>query len=237
MVTVVTLLICAQIVISMISLTGLGVKLSEMIIGASAGSVFLALILAAVVSLIMGMGIPTTAAYVLAASVVGPALNMMGIDLLQAHMFIFYCAILSALTPPVCTAVFTAATIAEANWLKVAGVSMRLAIMKYIIPFFFIYRPSILFIGNWYNIIETIFVSWMSANLFAIGTVGYYRVPINVFLRVVILAVALILIIPGMTSDLIGVFFMGGLIIWQRIQGKRLNVPVIEPTVERRQNF
>ena len=233
MVTVVTLLICAQIVISMISLTGLGVKLSEMIIGASAGSLFLALILAAVVSLIMGMGIPTTAAYVLAASVVGPALNMMGIDLLQAHMFIFYCAILSALTPPVCTAVFTAATIAEANWLKVAGVSIRLAIMKYIIPFFFIYRPSILFIGNWYNIIETIFVSWMSAYLFAIGTVGYYRVPINVFLRVVILAVALILIIPGMTSDLIGVFFMGGLIIWQRIKAKHLAVSVVEKTLNK----
>jgi TRAP transporter 4TM/12TM fusion protein len=173
MVTVVTLLICAQIVISMISLTGLGIKLSELIIGASAGSVFLALILAAVVSLIMGMGIPTTAAYVLAASVVGPALNMMGVNVLSAHMFIFYCAILSALTPPVCTAVFTAATIAEANWLKVANVSIRLAIMKYIIPFFFIYRPSILFIGNWYNIIETIFVSWISAYLFAIGTVGY----------------------------------------------------------------
>ena len=145
-------------------------------------------------------------------------------------MFIFYCAILSALTPPVCTAVFAAASIAEANWLKVAGVSMRLAIMKYIIPFFFIYRPSILFIGNWYNIIETIFVSWMSANLFAIGTVGYYRVPINVFLRVVVLAVALILIIPGMTSDLIGIFFMGGLIVWQRIQAKRLAGSVVEPT-------
>ena len=70
----------------------------------------------------------------------------------------------------------------------------------------------------------------MSANLFAIGTVGYYRLPINVFLRVVILAVALILIIPGMTSDLIGVFFMGGLIAWQRIQSKRLAVSVVKTT-------
>lgn len=229
MVTVVTLLVCAQIVIAMISLTGLGIKLSELIIGASSGSVFLALILAAVVSLIMGMGIPTTAAYVLAASVVGPALNMMGINLLSAHMFIFYCAILSGLTPPVCTAVFAAATIAQTNWLKVAGVSIRLAIMKYIIPFFFIYRPSILFVGHWYNIVETIIVTWMSATLFAIGTVGYYRFPINKLLRVVILLVALILIIPGMVSDLIGVFFMGGLIAWQRIQSKRLNMSAIDP--------
>ena len=233
MVTVVTLLICAQIVISMVSLTGLGIKLSEMIIGASAGSVFLALILAAVVSLIMGMGIPTTAAYVLAASVVGPALSMMGVDLLSAHMFIFYCAILSGLTPPVCTAVFAAATIAQANWLKVAGVSIRLAIMKYIIPFFFIYRPSILFLGNWFNIIETIIVSWMSAYLFAIGTVGYYRLPINILLRVVIIAVALILIIPGIASDLVGVFFIGGLLAWQRVQSSRLSASAVDSGADR----
>jgi TRAP-type uncharacterized transport system fused permease subunit len=143
-------------------------------------------------------------------------------------LFIFYCAILSGLTPPVCTAVFAAATIAQANWLKVAGVSIRLAIMKYIIPFFFIYRPSILFVGHWYNIIETIFVTWMSANLFAIGTVGYYRFPVNKPLRVVILLVAAILIIPGMVSDLIGVFFMGGLIAWQRIQSNRLHMSAID---------
>ncbi len=233
MVTVVTLLICAQIVISMVSLTGLGIKLSELIIGASANSVFLALVLAAVVSLIMGMGIPTTAAYVLAASVVGPALNMMGVNLLSAHMFIFYCAILSGLTPPVCTAVFAAATIAQANWLKVAGVSIRLAIMKYIIPFFFIYRPSILFLGNWFNIIETIIVTWISAYLFAIGTVGYYRLPVTVFLRVVIIAVALILIIPGVASDLIGVLFIGSLIIWQRIQSNRLSISAIDSRADR----
>jgi len=228
MVTVVTLLVCAQIVIAMISLTGLGIKLSELIIGASSGSLFLALILAAVVSLIMGMGIPTTAAYVLAASVVGPALSMMGVNLLSAHMFIFYCAILSGLTPPVCTAVFAAATIARADWLKVAAVSIRLAIMKFVIPFFFIYRPSILLIGHWYNVVETIIVTWMSANLFAIGTVGYYRFRIPMVLRAVILLVALILIIPGMLSDLIGVIFMGGLIAWQRIQSSRLQMPTID---------
>lgn len=229
MITVVTLLVCAQIVISMISLTGLGIKMSELIIGASSGSVLLALVLAAVVSLIMGMGIPTTAAYVLAASVVGPALKMMGVNLLSAHMFIFYCAILSGLTPPVCTAVFAASTIAQTSWLKVAGVSIRLAIMKYIIPFFFIYRPSILFLGHWYQIVETIIVTWMSATLFAIGTVGYYRLPINIFLRGVILVVALVLIIPGIASDAIGILFMGGLIAWQRIQSNRLGVSAGEP--------
>jgi TRAP transporter 4TM/12TM fusion protein len=226
MVTVVSLLICAQITISMISMTGLGIKLSEMIIGASAGHIFLALILAAIVSLILGMGMPTTAAYVLSASVVGPALSMIGVNLLSAHMFIFYCALLSALTPPVCTAVFTAATIAEAHWLKVAGVSIRLAIMKYIIPFFFVYRPSILLMGRWYNIIGTIIVSWMSATMFAIGSVGFYRQPINPVLRLLILAVALTLILQGLVTDLIGVICMSALFIWQRVQVKRMSVSV-----------
>jgi TRAP transporter 4TM/12TM fusion protein len=224
MVTVVSLLICAQIVISMISLTGAGIKLSEVIIGASAGSLFLALLLAAAVCLILGMGMPTTAAYVLAASVVGPALNMMGVASLSAHMFMFYCALISALTPPVCTAVFTAAAIANTSWLKVAGVAVRLAIMKYIIPFFFIYRPSILLMGHWYRILETIVVSMLSAMLFAVGTVGYYRLPINIFARAFVLAVALILIMPGLTTDLIGVLCMAGLVIWQKAQAKSLAV-------------
>ena len=110
-----------------------------------------------------------------------------------------------------------------------AGVSIRLAIMKYIIPFFFIYRPSILFLGHWYQIIETIIVTWMSATLFAIGTVGYYRLPINIFLRGVILVVALVLIIPGVASDAIGIIFMGGLIAWQRIQGRRVGAAADAP--------
>jgi len=222
MVTVVSLLLCAQIIISMISLTGIGIKLSELIIGASAGSLLLALILAAVVSLIMGMGMPTTAAYVLAASVVGPALNMLGVGLLSAHMFIFYCALISALTPPVCTAVFTAAAIANTSWLKVAFVAVRLAIMKYIIPLFFIYRPSILLMGSWYSILETVVVTVLSAMLFAVGTVGYYRLPINIFVRVLVIAVALVLIIPGLTSDIIGILCMTGLVIWQRWKARSL---------------
>ena len=225
MVTVVSLLICAQVTISMISLSGLGIKMSEMIIGASAGHLFLALVLAAVVSLILGMGMPTTAAYILAASVVGPALNMMGINRLSAHMFIFYWALLSGLTPPVCVAVFTAATIAEAKWLKVAGVSVRLAIMKYILPFFFIYRPAILLMDRWYNIVETFIVTCISSILIAIGTIGFYRRPISLTLRAIIFAAALSLMVPGKISDIIGVISVVSLIILDRIQRRRGPIP------------
>lgn len=216
MLIVASLIACAQIVISMISLTGLGVKLSEFIIGASAGSLFLGLILAAVVALILGMGVPTTAAYVLAASVVGPALSMLGLEPLPAHMFIFYFAILSALTPPVCTAAFTAAGIAEANWLSIAWISIRLAIMKYIIPFFFIYRPSILLIGSTANIIESVIAVSICSVLFAAGTIGYFLQPLNYFSRGILIATGLLLLIPAIWTDILGIFIAIIFYIWQR---------------------
>ena len=218
MITVVCLLVCAQITIAMISLSGIGIKMSELVISASSGHLIFALILAAAVSMILGMGIPTTAAYVLAASVVGPALQMLDVSPLSAHMFIFYCAILSGLTPPVCTAVFTAASIAKANWLKVAWVSIRLAIMKYLLPFFFIFRPSVLMMGKWYVIAQTIFVTVISANLIAIGTVGYYRKRINLPLRV---AAGLLLIVPGFIYDALGLGLFFGLVLWVHIEKKK----------------
>jgi len=221
MVVVVSLLVCAQITIAMISLTGFGIKLSDALISVSGNHVWLALILAAMVSLILGMGIPTTAAYVLAASVVGPALQAMGVNSLSAHMFIFYCALLSALTPPVCTAVFTAASIANASWVRIAGTSIRLAIMKFIIPFFFIYRPSILLLGKWHTILETVFITWLSALMFAVGSVGYYRSPISPAPRLFIIAVGAILIIPGLYTDLIGVCAFAVLVVWQRMIAKK----------------
>ncbi len=221
MLTVASLIACAQVVISMISLTGLGIKLSEFIIGASAGSLFLALILAGGVALILGMGIPTTAAYLLAASVVGPALSMLGLDPLPAHMFIFYFAIISALTPPVCTAAYTAAGIAGANWLTIAMIAIRMAIMIYVVPFFFIYRPSILFIGSKAHIIETVVVCSLCAVLFSAGTVGYFRRPLNNIFRVLLVIVGLILIIPGVWSDLLGVLTVAAVYLWHKVLSQR----------------
>jgi TRAP transporter 4TM/12TM fusion protein len=124
-VLVAALCACAQIVIGMFNLSGLGIKVSEMIIGLSAGSKFLALFFTMIVCLILGMGVPTTAAYVLAASVAGPALVKLGVVSLAAHLFVFYFAIISAITPPVCAAVYAAAAIARSNWWKTGWLVRR----------------------------------------------------------------------------------------------------------------
>jgi TRAP transporter 4TM/12TM fusion protein len=191
-VTIIALLVSAQIALALIGLTGIGIKLSEQIIAVGVhGGLFVSLLLALIVALILGMGMPTTAAYLLAAAVTVPALSAIGIDPLAAHFFVFYGALLSALTPPVCTAVFTAAVIANEHWWPIALDSIRLAAMKYILPFFFIYRPEVLLAGSTLEILWVVAIGLICAFLFAIGTGGYYLRRIGNPLRFVCVLTAM----------------------------------------------
>jgi TRAP transporter 4TM/12TM fusion protein len=144
MVVVGILLAGAQILVSMINLTGVGVTLSSMIVGQGAVPVLLIGLVVALVCMIMGMGIPTTAAYVLVAATLAPALVKIGVAPLTAHMFVFYFATLSVITPPVCVAVFVAAGIAQAPWLSVARRAVTLGAVTYVIPFLFLLYPGML---------------------------------------------------------------------------------------------
>jgi TRAP transporter 4TM/12TM fusion protein len=138
------LLAGAQIMVAVINMTGLGVTLSTLIVSLGGENVFLISLIVAVVCMIMGMGIPTTAAYVLVAAVLAPAMIKIGIAPLVAHMFVFYYATLSVITPPVCIAVFVGAGIADARWGDVAKYALRLGAVTYIIPFCFIIYPGML---------------------------------------------------------------------------------------------
>jgi TRAP transporter 4TM/12TM fusion protein len=174
------LLVAAQIVLSLIGLSGVGIKLSETIVSVGAdGGLLVGAVLAAIVALVLGMGMPTTAAYLLAAAVAAPALIELGVDPLIAHFFVFYSALLSALTPPVCTAVFIAATIARTHWWPVCVDSMRLAVMKYLLPFFFVFRPSILLEGTWQSIAWTAVMAFVASWLLAVGSGRFFyrRIP------------------------------------------------------------
>ena len=126
------------------------------------------------VALILGMGMPTTAAYLVAAAVVVPALVDLGVPALPAHFFVFYGALLSALTPPLCTAVFTASVITKTHWWPIALNSMKLAAMKYILPFMFIFRPEVLLRGTTFEIAWIVLVGFAASILFAIGFGGHY---------------------------------------------------------------
>lgn len=148
MVIIGVLLAGAQMLVAMIGMTGIGVALASLIVNVGGQSLFLVAFIVGGVCLILGMGIPTTAAYVLVASVLAPALTGIGVEPLIAHLFVFYFATLSVITPPVCVAVFVAAGIADTNWLPAAGEAVRLAAAIYVIPFLLLIYPALAGFGG-----------------------------------------------------------------------------------------
>jgi len=156
MVIIGVLLAGAQVLVSMINLTGIGVTLSSLIVSLAGDRIVLVALIVGGVCLIMGMGLPTTAAYVLVAAVLAPAMTAVGIDPLAAHLFVFYFATISVITPPVCVAVFVGSGIAQTNWLPAAGEAVRLGAVTYIVPFLLLLYPGMLLGGGPLDILEAV---------------------------------------------------------------------------------
>lgn len=161
-----TIIICASLVIGVLAVTGLGVKITSIILSLSDGSLWLALLLTALACLVLGMEVPTTAAYVICISVAGPALSELGLPLLMAHLFVFWFALLSTITPPVCGGVFIAAGMVGENWLKVAIRAMTLGIGLYIIPLAMVANPGVI------GFAEAPVAALLDALKIALGLVG-----------------------------------------------------------------
>ena len=196
----------AGLIIGVLNLTGAGLKFASVIISFSGGSLALALILTMCATIILGMGLPTTAAYLITAAVVAPALVQMGVPVLAAHMFVFYFACLSAFTPPVALAAFAAAGIADAKPMQVAMTAVRIGIVAFIIPFVFVYGPAILLIGTTGEIVLASITALIGAVVLASAVEGWFMgMECNLVIRGVLLVSSIVLIVPGMVSDVIGV--------------------------------
>jgi TRAP transporter 4TM/12TM fusion protein len=143
-----SIILCASLIISVLGQTGLGVKITSLILSAGGNELWPALLLTALACLLLGMEVPTTAAYVICISVAGPALEKLGLDALTANLFVFWFALLSTITPPVCGAVFIAAGMVGENWLKVALTAMALGVGLYVIPFGMIANPSLILLAQ-----------------------------------------------------------------------------------------
>ncbi|TMV04207.1 TRAP transporter fused permease subunit [Ruegeria sediminis] len=139
-----SIILCASIIIGVLGITGLGVKLTSVILSGSGGLLWPSLLLTALACLLLGMEVPTTAAYVICVSVAGPALTQLGLSPLLAHLFVFWFALLSTITPPVCGAVFIAAGMVGENWLKVAITAMALGVGLYVIPLGMVANPALI---------------------------------------------------------------------------------------------
>ncbi|TXT44315.1 MAG: TRAP transporter [Spirochaetes bacterium] len=204
----------AGIISGVLSVTGLGSKISGMIVALSMGKQFLALLYTAIVAIILGMGLPTTAAYLILATVVTPALAEMGVPLLTAHFFVFFYGCLSTITPPVALASYVAAGIAGADINKVGWTAFRYGLPTYILPFMFVYGPGLLMQGTAIEIIWTVIVSLFGVYVISCGLVGYLKTNIPLWMRLVLFIGGAMMVLEGLATDLIGVaLFLGCLAI------------------------
>jgi len=195
----------AGLIVGVLSQTGLGQKFAMIIFTYSGGNLLLALIFSMVIAIILGMGMPTTAAYAIAASVLAPALvREFNVIPIAAHLFIFYFACLSALTPPVALASFAAAAIASARPWEVAMQSMKFALAGFLIPYMFIYGPAMVLKGTGGEITMTIITGLMGTLSLAGAVQGWLLRKASIIERFLLLVAALALIKPGWLTDLVG---------------------------------
>jgi TRAP transporter 4TM/12TM fusion protein len=215
-VLIASLCACAQIVIGMANLSGLGIKMTEMVLGLSMGVEFLALFFTMIVCLILGMGLPTTAAYVLAASVAGPALIKLGIIPIAAQLFVFYFAIISAITPPVCAAVYAAVAIARSKFWLTGWLAIRMGLAGFVAPFLFVYRPAVLLAASPLVILWESLMSALAVMALAGGAIGYFGDKCKWYESVLLIAGAVLLIWPGLATDLTGIVVVGTIFLLQK---------------------
>ena len=222
------LLAGAQIMVSMINMTGLGITLSSLIVSVGGESIFLVAFIVAGVCMVLGMGIPTTAAYVLVAAVLAPAMIKMNIAPIVAHMFVFYYATLSVITPPVCIAVFVGAGIAETEWTQTAKYALSLGAVTYVIPFLFIIYPGMLAQAGVGGFCRAAFSGGLFVLAFS-NLFGGMRIFANRLVDTPLwLLVAVLAVMPGIWTSVVALIIMIVLYVTRRqLKTKRLKIAVL----------
>ncbi|MGY6411811.1 MAG: TRAP transporter permease [Alkalilacustris sp.] len=194
----------AGVIVGVIAITGVGTRLSGVLMAIAGQSQILALFFAMVVAIILGMGMPTTAAYAVAASVMAPGLIRMGIEPLTAHFFIFYYAVLSAITPPVALASYAGAAIARSDPMKTSVESFKIGLAAFVVPFMFFYSSALLMQGEWYEVLHVFLTACLGIYLLASAVQGWFFGVIPMALRAFLLAAGVAMIAGGWMSDAIG---------------------------------
>jgi TRAP transporter 4TM/12TM fusion protein len=207
---------CAGIVIGCVTITGLGITFTQFVIALAQSSLLLALVLTALAGIVLGMGMPTTPSYIVMVSLLVPAVIKMGAIPPTAHMFAFYFAILSAITPPVALAVFAASGLAKSDLWSTGWQAVRIAAATYIVPFMFVYEPSIMMIGDWFTILTSTISAIVGVMCLAGGLQGYLLRVATWWERIVLVIAAFLLIKPGYISDAIGLALLALVFLVQR---------------------
>jgi TRAP transporter 4TM/12TM fusion protein len=223
----------AGIVIGIISLTGVGITFSSLVMSLSYGIMALGLILIMIACIIMGMGTPTTVAYIIVVTLAAPAMIDFGFSQLASHMFVFYFGVMSMITPPVEVAAYAAADISKADPIKIGFTACRIAILAFIMPYVFLFEPALLMQGSWWTIISTFAMTLIAVVILAGTITGWFFIKLKLIWRFVFLVIFILIIIPELISSIIGVglaltatfaFYVNSKAKEREADGKQLNL-------------
>ncbi len=205
----------AGIVIACVTITGLGIVFTQFVVGMSQDMLLLALVLTAAAGIVLGMGMPTTPAYIVMVSLLVPALMKLGAPAPAAHMFAFYFAILSAITPPVALAVYAAASLAKTDLWASGWAAVRVGAAGFIVPFMFVYEPALLMLKGWEQwtvTVQALITATLGCACLAGGLHGYFMATARAWERAVLIIAAFMLIKPGWITDLVGLALLAAVV-------------------------
>ncbi len=218
---------CAGVIIGTVTLTGLGIVFSQWVVGLSQNTLLLALVLTMMAGIVLGMGMPTTPAYIIMVSLLVPAIIKLGVPKPAAHMFAFYFAILSAITPPVALAVYAASGLAKSDVWATGWAAMKIGAAGFIVPFMFVYEPALLMIGTWPQVIQAVITASIGILFLAAGLHGYLIGPANSTQKALLIASCFCLVNPNLLAgilppglaaagaDVLGLGLAGVVVLWQ----------------------
>ncbi|WP_417208524.1 TRAP transporter permease [Antarctobacter sp.] len=206
----------AGIIVGVIALTGIGTRFSALLLGIADQSQLLAMMFSMVVAVILGMGMPTTAAYAVAASVIAPGLINLGIEPLTAHFFIFYFAVMSAITPPVALAAYAGAALAQSDPMKTSVESFRIGLAAFVVPYMFFFSDALLLQGDWVDTAHVLVSALLGIYLLSSGIIGWFFGRIGWVPRILLIAAALGMLDAGLVTDLVGLTIAVVLFLYQK---------------------
>ncbi len=207
------------IITGVITLTGLGLKLSDLILAASGGVLLPTLFLTMIASIILGMGLPTTAKYIVLAAIAAPAMTRLGVPLVGAHLFILYFGVIAELTPPVALTSYAGAAVAKAPGMETALQGLKISIAAFFIPFMFILYPSLLFESvTVAGMITGLLSSFIGVTCLAAASIGYMFGQLKMWKRVVLFASVLLLVHTAIWTDVVGVAIIIFIALTQKLE-------------------
>jgi len=227
--TVIAILSTASMIVGLVNFTGLGVMISTILLKLAGGNLFLLLVLTMISSIILGMGVPPVAAYIVLSILVVPALIKMGVWFFAAHMFVFYFSVLAEITPPVAPNAYVATGIAKSNFLKTASISMQLAFPVIISPYIFVYNNALLMRGTFWQVITIVMFTLFATYFICCAFERFYIIKMNLLLSIILGAGGMLIVFNNFKINILGLLIIGIITIYNKIQQKMKNITV-EPT-------